>query len=117
MDGSPQPPGAIEPVKTQGAPSTGSARSPNSRLGREASPHWQGRVIEQPPASPSFVGIDVSKDRLDVHVRPSRKTFAITRDGTGLEQLADELRELAPALIVLEAGVRPLGEDRLSGWN
>ena len=117
MDGSPQPPGAIEPVKNQGAPSTGSTRNPNSRLDREASPHCQARVMEQPSASPSFVGIDVSKDRLDVHVRPSRKTFAITRDGTGLEQLADELRELAPALIVLEAGVRPLGEDRLSGWN
>jgi transposase len=55
------------------------------------------------PASPSFVGIDVSKVRLDVHVRPSGQTFAVARDGQALEQLVDDLRILAPALIVLEA--------------
>ena len=74
VDGSPQPRGAIEPVKKHGAPSTGSSGNPNSRLGRKPSPHSQGRVMEQPATSPSFVGIDVSKDRLDVHVRPSGQT-------------------------------------------
>jgi transposase len=59
--------------------------------------------MEQPATSPSFVGIDVSKDRLDVHVRPSGQTSAVARDGKGLEQLTSELRDLAPALIVLEA--------------
>jgi hypothetical protein len=63
VDGSPQPPRAIEPVKKHGAPSTGSTGNPNSRLGRKSSPHLQGRVMEQPATSPSFVGIDVSKDR------------------------------------------------------
>ncbi len=37
--------------------------------------------MEQPPVSPSFVGIDVSKDRLDVHVLPSKRTFAVARNG------------------------------------
>ena len=32
----------------------------------------------------SFVGIDVAKDRLDVHVRPSGDTFALARDGEGV---------------------------------
>jgi transposase len=50
-----------------------------------------------------FVGIDVSKDRLDVHVRPSGQAFAVTRDGKGLEELIDRLRELSPALIAVEA--------------
>jgi len=59
--------------------------------------------MEQSPTAPSFVGIDVSKDRLDVHVRPSGHTHTIARNGAGLEQLAGELRHLAPALIVLEA--------------
>jgi transposase len=59
--------------------------------------------MEQPPPSPNFVGIDVSKDRLDVHVRPSGRTFAAARDGKGLEQLINELRGLTPSLIVLEA--------------
>jgi transposase len=103
VDGSPQPPRAIEPVKKHGAPSTGSSRNPNSRLGRTSSPHSQGRVMEQPANSPSFVGIDVSKDRLDVHVRPSGLVFAVARDAKGLEQLTKEIRDLAPTLIVLEA--------------
>jgi transposase len=70
-------------VEKHGAPSTGSIENPNSRLGLEASPHLQGRVMEQPTTSPSFIGIDVSKDRLDVHVRPSGETFAIANDGKG----------------------------------
>jgi transposase len=59
--------------------------------------------MEQSATSPNFVGIDVSRDRLDVHVRPSGKTFTLARDGNGLEQLATRMRELAPTLIVLEA--------------
>ena len=59
--------------------------------------------MERLAASPSFVGIDVSKDRLDVNVRPSGRAFAVVRDGKGLDQLVIELRSLAPALIVLEA--------------
>lgn len=50
-----------------------------------------------------FIGIDVSKDRLDVHVRPSGEFFAVARDGEGLERLAGRLRALAPELVVLEA--------------
>ena len=59
--------------------------------------------MERFPAAPSFVGIDVSKDRLDVHVRPSGQCFAALRDSNSLEQLVRKLRQLAPALIVLEA--------------
>lgn len=50
-----------------------------------------------------YVGIDVSKDRLDVHVRPNGEAFAVTRDGKGLEALIDRLRLIAPALSVVEA--------------
>ncbi len=50
-----------------------------------------------------FVGIDVSKDRLDVHVRPSGEAFAVSRDGKGLEQLTDRLKVLSPQLVALEA--------------
>ena len=59
--------------------------------------------MEHAAKEASFVGIDVSKDRLDIHVRPSGRAFAVARDGTGLDQLVDDLRHLAPALIVLEA--------------
>jgi transposase len=50
-----------------------------------------------------FIGIDVSKDRLDICVRPSGETFTVTRDGEGLERLGERLRALAPVLIVMEA--------------
>jgi transposase len=50
-----------------------------------------------------YVGIDVSKDRLDVHVRPTGEAFAVTRDGKGLEELVDRLRALTPTLIAVEA--------------
>ncbi len=50
-----------------------------------------------------YVGIDVSKDRLDVHVRPSAEAFAVTRDGKGLNELIERLRSLAPTLVVVEA--------------
>ena len=50
-----------------------------------------------------FVGIDVAKDRLDVHVRPSGEALAVARDGKGLDELVARLRERDVALIVLEA--------------
>lgn len=50
-----------------------------------------------------FVGIDVAKDRLDVHLRPSGEAFAVARDGEGVADLAERLRTVAPQLIVLEA--------------
>jgi transposase len=50
-----------------------------------------------------YVGVDVSKDRLDVHVRPSAEAFVMARDGKGLEELVERLRTLAPHLIAVEA--------------
>lgn len=50
-----------------------------------------------------FVGIDVSKDRLDVHVRPGDQAFAVGRDEAGIENLVGRLRDLRPRLVVLEA--------------
>jgi transposase len=51
----------------------------------------------------TFIGIDVSKDRLDVHLRPSGEAFAMGRDGESLAALIDRLAALSPALVVLEA--------------
>ena len=50
-----------------------------------------------------YVGIDVSKDRLDVHVRPTGEAFAVARDGEGLAALVARLTPLAPHLIAIEA--------------
>jgi transposase len=50
-----------------------------------------------------FVGIEVSKDRLDVHLRPSGEAFSVSRDGGGIAALVERLGPLEPALVVLEA--------------
>jgi transposase len=50
-----------------------------------------------------FIGIDVAKDRLDVHVRPSGDTFWVARDSEGVAGLVDRLSALGAQLIVLEA--------------
>jgi transposase len=49
------------------------------------------------------VGIDVSKDRLDVAVRPSGEVFVVERRGAGLELLVLRLQELSPRIVALEA--------------
>jgi transposase len=50
-----------------------------------------------------FVGIDVSKARVDVHVRPDGAAFGSTTDPEGLGALVARLRPLSPCLVVLEA--------------
>jgi transposase len=53
--------------------------------------------------TPSFVGIDVSKARLDVAARPGGAAFRVANDPAGLAELVERLRPLAPALVVVEA--------------
>ena len=52
---------------------------------------------------PLFVGIDVSKERLDVAVRPTGETWQVPYDAEGIRSLTGCLRELAPHLVVVEA--------------
>jgi transposase len=55
------------------------------------------------PAPPVFVGIDVSKDRLDVALRPTPDRWAVVNDQSGIAGLVARLRHQTPTLIVLEA--------------
>ncbi len=50
-----------------------------------------------------FVGIDVSKDQLDVAQRPGRAQWQVRNDGQGIAELLGRLQEIGPDLIVLEA--------------
>ena len=49
------------------------------------------------------VGIDVSKDRLDVAVRPTGEMFVVSRDAEGLDALIAKLTPLAPRAVAVEA--------------
>ena len=50
-----------------------------------------------------FIGIDVSKARLDVAIRPSAEKLSVSNDEAGIQALVTRLSEIKPALIVLEA--------------
>jgi transposase len=50
-----------------------------------------------------FVGIDVAAAWLDVHVAPAGEAWRAANDPAGHGELVGRLRELAPALVVLEA--------------
>jgi transposase len=55
-----------------------------------------------------YVGIDVSKDRLDVAVRRNGEnlggeSFVVSRDGAGIDALVGRLKAVAPRLIAIEA--------------
>lgn len=49
------------------------------------------------------VGIDVSKDRLDVVVRPDGMVFAVDRDAAGIDELIERLGHLDASLVAVEA--------------
>ena len=50
-----------------------------------------------------IVGIDVSKDWLDVHVLPSGEAFRIGNDHAGMDELIRRLEPHAPDVVALEA--------------
>ena len=51
----------------------------------------------------SFVGVDVSKDTLDVHIEPLGQSLHVGNDDAGIAQLCKRLKEVSPTLIVMEA--------------
>ena len=71
----------------------------------------------EPTAQPTIVGIDVSKDRLDVAIVPHGEAFFVTRDAAGIDDLAARLLPLAPAAVALEAtgGYESIVAASLSG--
>ena len=54
-------------------------------------------------ATSSYVGIDVSKDRLDVAVVGERQERQVDNTSQGIAQLVEWMQELQPELIVVEA--------------
>ena len=50
-----------------------------------------------------YVGFDVSKDRLDVAVRPSGESFFVNRTGAGIDELIERLKAVSLRLAAIEA--------------
>lgn len=53
--------------------------------------------------SPVFAGVDVSKARLDVACTDSDDAWGVSNAPDGIGQLVQQLREIGPALVVMEA--------------
>jgi transposase len=49
------------------------------------------------------IGIDVSKDRLDVAIHPTGESFIVKRTGAGIEDLIAQLIAMSPKLVAIEA--------------
>src|SRR5512141_2710724 len=54
-------------------------------------------------ATSSYVGIDVSKDRLDVAVLGEKQAWQVENSCQGIDELVQWMQELQPDLIVVEA--------------
>src|SRR5580658_7449352 len=83
--------------------------SPNSRQSgrRNAAPctssHLQERDLAMDPvAAPVCVGIDVSKDKLDIHIDTLNQNFTVTNDGAGIQELRERLLKLTIQRIAIE---------------
>ena len=50
-----------------------------------------------------YVGVDVSKYRLDVAVRPSGEVWEVRYDESGIEELISSMKNLNPTMVLLEA--------------
>jgi hypothetical protein len=63
--------------------------NPNGRLG--TSPDRGGWLMDGLAEAERFVGIDVAKARVDIHVRPDGRTFGGATDPAGSSALVDRL--------------------------
>ena len=50
-----------------------------------------------------YAGVDVSKARMDVAVRPADDGWTVSNDDAGIRKLVSRLKTLKPAMVVLEA--------------
>ena len=51
----------------------------------------------------TYVGIDVAKDRVDIAVRPTGKSWDVTDYETKVAELVAQLQTLQPAAVILES--------------
>ncbi len=63
----------------------------------------QGKVMTDDAVSPIYVGIDVCKERLEIHFLPSGERLEVANDANGRRKLARRLQPLSVKLVVMEA--------------
>jgi transposase len=95
-------PRAFEPVKSTNR--LGVGLSPNSRQSR---PTGRARIRKEGtwPMSDQqrTLGIDVSKQHLDVHLQPDGAAWRVANNDEGVRQLTEQIVELKPVRVVVES--------------
>ena len=69
-------------------------------LSRSSQEGTMGKVLERGDV---YVGVDVSKERLDVAVWPLQQVFSDTNDAEGIARLAERIAGFNPRIVVLES--------------
>ena len=62
---------------------------------------------------PTYVGIDVSKERIDVAVRPTGRSWSVSYNGASVDDLVTQLKDLKPAGVITESTGQLAKTDRL----
>ena len=52
---------------------------------------------------PTYVGIDVSKERMDIAVRPTGRSWSVSYDEASVDDLVTQLKDLKPAGVITES--------------
>ena len=65
--------------------------------------HTKENTTPRESNEPHFVGIDVAKDELVVHVLPTNQQLTVPNSTEGIKELVKQLKEIEPKQIVLEA--------------
>ena len=65
--------------------------------------HTKENTTPRESNEPHFVGIDVAKDELVVHILPTNQQLTVPNSTEGIKELVKQLKEIEPKQIVLEA--------------
>jgi transposase len=94
--------GELDPAPRRGS-NPNSRKSARVGKARTRSSHSQGRVPPVADRTPTVVGIDVAKAKLDVATDPPTVAASFPSDPPGIARLLEALRDSDVALVVVEA--------------
>jgi len=100
--GSSSLPWDAKPVEKQRAPYRLLKANPNGCLGDRARIFARMGTMSANEVE-TFVGIDVSKNTLDIRIEPASESLQVAYDDPGVKEVCHRLVKAAPALIVVEA--------------
>ena len=52
---------------------------------------------------PTYIGIDITKEQIDVAIRPTGRSWSVSYDGAGVDDLVAQLSRLGPVAVITES--------------